>query len=420
MAASRLLPALALSLALVAPAAAKDVALVVVNADYRDITDFEAGQVSAPVRDALEAAGFHVKTINDATSGVMLSELRRMALDADPEATVVFYYAGYARQLEGRNFLVAKNARLDRPFDLVTQGVGVNSVLNALSNAGGRLQFVVIDGAYPAREIDDLPDMERGLAEIAAEDRAAVVLGTAPGEMLSGPVGAAELAEAFAATLADPGPEATMGEIVARFSAEAERRAGRDVYVALGGSAVALTLVAGAEEEAEAPELAAAEPAAEAAEPVQPSGFQPGPGAEEPEAEAAAEAEEPAPADPAEAEGERQRLGFVPAPQAGDPAEPAPEPEAEPEPEPATEAELAAAAERALSPQEFETQLTDEERREIQRALQDLGLYLLAIDADFGPGTRRAIRNFQRLRGFAETGVLDAAQTEVLLEFAGR
>jgi len=63
-----------------------------------------------------------------------------------------------------------------------------------------------------------------------------------------------------------------------------------------------------------------------------------------------------------------------------------------------------------------EAQLSREERAEIQTALQWKGYYTLAIDADFGPGTRRSMEAWQRDRGVDPTGVLTSRQRAVLLE----
>jgi peptidoglycan hydrolase-like protein with peptidoglycan-binding domain len=51
-----------------------------------------------------------------------------------------------------------------------------------------------------------------------------------------------------------------------------------------------------------------------------------------------------------------------------------------------------------------EPPLGRDQRMEIQRQLGVLGLYTAAIDGDFGPGTRKAIRQFQRDQGFEPTG----------------
>lgn len=63
-----------------------------------------------------------------------------------------------------------------------------------------------------------------------------------------------------------------------------------------------------------------------------------------------------------------------------------------------------------------ERQLTREQREEIQQALQWDGFYRSAIDASFGPGTRRAMEAWQTANGFEVTGVLSTAQRAQLVE----
>ncbi len=618
-------------------ATASDVALVVVNAAYRDMTDFEPGRVADTVADALADAGFEVVTIRNATSGVLLSALRRMGRDPDPEGAAVFYFTGYARQLNDRNYILTKNARIDQPFDLLTQGVEVDNILRALATAGGRVQIALIDGAYPSADLDSIAGLERGLAIPAPEGSASVVLGTPPGELLSTYDGSEGLARAFAEAVSAPGSRvpAVLGRFVEAARVETRRR----VHVALGpqadlplieggergdeevairlgllaqptrpiqpepgaaatpeaqGAAPGLTEEAGAGQaslpneaavavpsDAPIDRLAGEAPAAPAlgsdgnptlainpgaadapvdnptdrlvggeestsieeaavengdgvsAQPTAPepadatgttdaelaeladqattSGetdegavvvpapadlsqeaadvptaqngsavdllqglAQPAPGATPLEPAQTAELGEPAqpitdtaeaaleaglddPADPAGATQERLpadgnedesriRAGFVPAPQPDAPSEPdAAEPaeiadagvedgtdltegtvvaslapdDAQPE-APETAAAEPEIDVRTLSGEEFEELLSDEERREIQVALQRLGLYVLAIDGIFGSGTRAGISNFQRLRGFEITGFLTAAERDVLLEVAGQ
>ncbi len=56
--------------------------------------------------------------------------------------------------------------------------------------------------------------------------------------------------------------------------------------------------------------------------------------------------------------------------------------------------------------EDFEATLTDQDRRRIQAALQEIGLYRAPIDGVFGPRTREAITIFQRSRGLPATGLL--------------
>jgi hypothetical protein len=59
--------------------------------------------------------------------------------------------------------------------------------------------------------------------------------------------------------------------------------------------------------------------------------------------------------------------------------------------------------------------LSRQERAEVQMALADAGVYSGAIDAAFGPATRRAMAAWQQAQGLESTGVLTANQREALI-----
>ena len=63
----------------------------------------------------------------------------------------------------------------------------------------------------------------------------------------------------------------------------------------------------------------------------------------------------------------------------------------------------------------LEYELSRDERAEIQVALQWYGFYRGGIDADFGPGTRGAIQNWQQSNGFETTGFLTTRQRATLI-----
>lgn len=69
-----------------------------------------------------------------------------------------------------------------------------------------------------------------------------------------------------------------------------------------------------------------------------------------------------------------------------------------------------------MTPEEAEAalSLTRTQKRDIQRDLEVLSYYTLAIDGLFGPGSRRAIRDWQQANGLQVTGYLDAAQIQRL------
>ncbi|MEZ5750859.1 MAG: trypsin-like peptidase domain-containing protein [Paracoccaceae bacterium] len=63
----------------------------------------------------------------------------------------------------------------------------------------------------------------------------------------------------------------------------------------------------------------------------------------------------------------------------------------------------------------LEYELTRDERAGIQIALQWFGFYRSGIDAQFGPGTRRAIEDWQATLGFDATGFLTTRQRALLI-----
>jgi S1-C subfamily serine protease/peptidoglycan hydrolase-like protein with peptidoglycan-binding domain len=81
-----------------------------------------------------------------------------------------------------------------------------------------------------------------------------------------------------------------------------------------------------------------------------------------------------------------------------------------PEPEPAPEP-----VETQQDAQRAEAQLSRDDRAAIQTALQWFGYYRFGIDAQFGPGTRAAIRAWQDDNGYEPWGVLSTAQRGELL-----
>ena len=94
--------------------------------------------------------------------------------------------------------------------------------------------------------------------------------------------------------------------------------------------------------------------------------------------------------------------GTPAAPETAEPAEPLPEPE------PGEETPAQARASERL--------LTRDDRALLQTALQWEGFYASGIDASFGPGTRRAMADWQAANGFEATGILTTLQRRGLVE----
>jgi peptidoglycan hydrolase-like protein with peptidoglycan-binding domain len=78
-------------------------------------------------------------------------------------------------------------------------------------------------------------------------------------------------------------------------------------------------------------------------------------------------------------------------------------------------APLVAGEETEADARRGERLLTREERAEVQIALRWEGVYTAGIDADFGPGTRRAMAAWQQQNGFEATGVMTTKQRQDMI-----
>lgn len=119
------------------PPAAGLFALVLGETAYTDLPPLPGCTVSQQaIAERLGALGFNVITRTDASNGALSAALidlaSRTARVAAP--TVVIYFCGYTAEFDGRVFLLPVEAALERPSDVLTQGLPVQSLLDAANN----------------------------------------------------------------------------------------------------------------------------------------------------------------------------------------------------------------------------------------------------------------------------------------------
>jgi len=137
----------ALSLLASQPAwAMKRVALVLGNSLYQN-----AAQLPNPARDAaavastLKAAGFDVvDSRHDLASTDMRRALREFADRARDADVAVIYYAGHGIEVEGNNYLIPVDAKLERDTDVYDEAFSLDRVLLSIEPAK-QLRLVILD-----------------------------------------------------------------------------------------------------------------------------------------------------------------------------------------------------------------------------------------------------------------------------------
>ena len=320
---------------------------------------------SRSVAAALRHSGFEVMQRLDTTSGETDAALTAFAkqLAEAPGSTAVVYFCGYAAGLDVRSFLLPVSATIERPFDVLTQGVVARSVLATVSTgtAGGLLALDVF--AQPGNSAPlPLDRLAQGIS-MSGQGYAAVA-----------ETNSTDALTPFAAALANglAAPTVETGALV------------RDLQHRLAAVPGAKLIVAQAP--ASASFLAGGPPP------------KPAPVAKE------QAAQEPPPPPPA-----------APTPQ--QPPAPSPSPPQASPPPPPTPAPTVAAP-NPIPAMPDENQMTEADRRRVQAALAVLGYYDGRVDGQFGPETRAAIRRFQHEIGADMTGRLTAEQAGRLV--AGR
>jgi uncharacterized caspase-like protein len=129
----------------------KRIGLVIGNAAY------QTGALATTANDAwlvaqtLQAAGFDVVGVRDLDEESLRHAVRdfvEKATAAGPEAVVFVYFAGYGLQLEGENYFVPIDAKIERDSDVPVRGLRVyDFVVRTLAAVHPKASFVVLDAA---------------------------------------------------------------------------------------------------------------------------------------------------------------------------------------------------------------------------------------------------------------------------------
>ena len=211
------LPLLLLLSALLVPVAAAQerVALVIGNGNYAN-----AGVLANPANDAravagsLRAIGFDVTEGVDLGRGQMEDHIRAFLNKATSAKVALLYYAGHGMQIDGRNYLVPVDAKLQTLNDVTFGTVELDRVLSGL-NDPSRASIVVLDACRDNPMARIFASSTRsaavgtGLAAYTAVGTGTLIAySTAPGKVAAdGNRGNSPFSESFAKHLRAPGLE---------------------------------------------------------------------------------------------------------------------------------------------------------------------------------------------------------------------
>ena len=308
---------------------------------------------------ALQRLGFEITKREDASTGAIDGGIGEFSRRIATGSNIAFIYVcGYGVSFNDRVFLLPVNANLTRPSDVLTQGVLVKTLLNAVSRDSVTTAVIALDLMTAPNA--SLAGAE-ALAALPAPDGVGLIAVTAPPPVNDGPT---PLAEALVAALAGP---AVRGDTL--LTGVRTRLTGLNVTVA-------------ALRQPARPEPLAGAPPPPAPPPVSPAPPSP--------------VVAPVVVSPP-----------VASPPVASPPAPVAEPVKPPPPAPVTLVKIP-----------DEGQMTELDRRKVQGALLRLNLYdrpVPPVNGKFGPETRTAIRRYQLILGTEMTGRLTSVEASKLV-----
>ena len=128
---------------------------------------------------ALRRAGFSVVTVENATQKDFYERVDRFFTEHSTASVQLFFYAGHAIQLNGRNYLVPIEATLDSS-DILAKMFDLRHLLERLENPRVNTRFVILD-ACRNNPFSGHPGASSGLSELIAPSNTYVAFSTTPG-----------------------------------------------------------------------------------------------------------------------------------------------------------------------------------------------------------------------------------------------
>ena len=158
-------------------------ALVIGNSAY------QTAPLKNPTNDAedmaanLKELGFEVILKKDADQRTMEDAIRYFGRQLRNGGVGLFYFAGHGVQVEGLNYLIPVDARIESESDVKYEAVDAGRILGKMEDAENRLNIVILDACRNNPYARAFRSDQGGLARMDAPTGSLVAYSTAPGEV---------------------------------------------------------------------------------------------------------------------------------------------------------------------------------------------------------------------------------------------
>src|SRR5215216_3568499 len=177
--------ALALGMTSGAAVAENRIALIIGNSTYETVTALpNPANDAKAMAELLTAAGFEVISAPNLAQNEMrqaISNFAGIVAGKGPDTVTLLFYAGHGLQVDGENFLVPIDARIQREADVPLQSMRLADVMNTLAAVPSKTRIVILDACRNNPFSDINKTTGRGLAIVDAPTGSLVSYSTAPG-----------------------------------------------------------------------------------------------------------------------------------------------------------------------------------------------------------------------------------------------
>jgi len=161
------------------------IALVIGNSAYKDSPLVNPTNDANDMAQSLAHFGFEVTLRENLSLNEMKMAIRAFGEKIRNGGVGLFYYAGHAMQVNGRNYLIPVGASINAEAEVEYETVDVGFVMAQMESAGNPLNIVILDACRNNPFARSFRSAARGLASIDAPSGTLIAYATAPGSVAS-------------------------------------------------------------------------------------------------------------------------------------------------------------------------------------------------------------------------------------------
>ena len=161
----------------------KRLALVIGNGAYQTSPLKNTINDAEDMGDSLRNLGFKVILKKNADQRNMEDAIRYFGKLLVDGSVGLFYFAGHGFQVEGRNYLIPIDAKIESESDVKYEAVDAGRVLGKMEDAGNRLNIVILDACRNNPFARAFRSDQKGLARMEAPTGSLIAYATSPGEV---------------------------------------------------------------------------------------------------------------------------------------------------------------------------------------------------------------------------------------------